>query len=370
MSLLFEPTRIGNFDIKNRFIRSATYYALSDPDGFISEDSIDLMKKLAASHIGLIVTGNAFVAKHGQVFPDMNGIDSDGHIEGLKRMTKAVHEEGGKIVMQVAHGGSGARTAAKNHGKYLAVSVVGALANKTRPPVEMTDEDIEEIIDAFGRAARRVREAGFDGVQIHGAHGYLVSQFLSPRANRRNDRWGGSLENRARFAVEAARAMRKAAGEDFPVMIKLGCRDYVDGDDGLSIDEGSEVARLLEREGVCHIEVSHGIMDKAKNKQLSAVITPDREAFMLPDARAVREKTTVPISLVGGFRSLRVMEAAINSGACDHISICRSLIREPDLVLKYERGEAETAECISCGGCFNIDDSGKMHIYCRQKKAG
>ena len=366
MSLLFEPARIGNFEIRNRFIRSATYFALSDPNGFISDAGVDLMKKLAVTNIGLIITGYAFVIKHGQVFPDMNGIDSDDHVAPLQKMTKAVHEEGGKIVMQIAHGGSGAKTAAGSDGKYLAVSLVDELLNKKRVPSEMTDGDIEEIIDAFGQAARRVREAGFDGVQIHGAHGYLVTQFLSPRSNLRGDKWGGTLENRARFLIEVIRSIKKAVDADYPVMIKLGCRDYVAEDNGLTIEDGAEMARLIENEGICHIEVSHGNMGKPFSKELAGVTTPDKEAFMLPDARAVREKTTVPISLIGGMRSMPVMEEIIKSGACDHISICRPFIREPDLIAKYKSGEKTTADCISCRGCFNTDDSGKMRIYCRQ----
>lgn len=359
MSILFEPARIGNFEIKNRFIRSATYYALSDQDGFIGGESIDLMKKLAASDIGLIITGYAFVARHGQVFLDMNGIDRDDHIGPLQKMTKAVHDAGGKIVMQVAHGGSGARAAAKGSGRYLAVSLTDELANKARPPAVMSDEDIEEIIEAFGQSARRVQEAGFDGVQIHGAHGYLVSQFLSPRTNRREDKWGGGLENRSRFVIEVARAMKKAVDPDFAVMIKLGCRDYVAGEAGLSIEDGAATARLLEQEGVCHIEVSHGIRD-------ASLIKFEKEAYMLPDAEVVRKKTGVPVSLVGRMRSLSVMEEAVRSGACDHISICRPFIRDLGILSKFRRGETDKSDCISCGGCFNIDKSGKMHIHCRQ----
>jgi 2,4-dienoyl-CoA reductase-like NADH-dependent reductase (Old Yellow Enzyme family) len=366
MSLLFEPTKIGNFEIKNRFIRSATYYALSDTNGVISDANVDLMKTLAANEVGLIITGYAFVIKHGQVFPDMNGIDSDDHIAPLQGMTKAVHERDGKIVMQIAHGGSNSKWAAAGEGKYLTVSPVDEPMNDKRVPSEMTDGDIEEIIDAFGQSARRVQEAGFDGVQIHGAHGYLVTEFLSPRTNHRSDKWGGSLENRSRFLIEVIRSIKKSVDSDYPVMIKLGCRDYVPDDNALTIEDGAEVARMIEGEGICHIEVSHGTLDRTFNKGEAAVITPDREGYMLRDAKAVRGKTSIPIGLVGGMRSLPAMEEIIKSGACDHISICRPFIREPDLIAKYKRGVTETADCISCRGCFNADKNGKMDIYCSQ----
>jgi 2,4-dienoyl-CoA reductase-like NADH-dependent reductase (Old Yellow Enzyme family) len=346
--------------MRNRFIRSATYYALSDEEGIISDESVNLMRRLASSSVGLIVSGYAFVAKHGQVFPDMNGISTDDHIPPLKRMTDAVHQQGGKIAMQIVHGGSESRNAAKGDGKYLAVSVVGGLANKKQPPVEMTDEDIQEIIDAFGKAGRRVQEAGFDGVQIHGAHGYLVSQFLSPTRNKRSDRWGGSLQNRARFLVEVVRSIKKHVDADFPVMIKLGCRDYRADGTGLTNEEGAEVAKMITAEGICHIEVSHGIKERTANT------AKDIEAYMLPDAKAVREKTNVPLALVGEMRNLSVMEGLVESGVCDQIALCRPLIRDPELIMKFTNGDAHCSECVSCRGCFNVDKSGKMHIYCSQ----
>lgn len=366
MSILFEPTRIGNFEIKNRFIRSATYYALSDPDGFIGDASLDLMKNLAANDIGLIITGYAYVLKHGQSFPDMNGIDRDDHIIGFKRMTKAVHDLDGKIVMQIAHCGSASETAAAGEGKFLSVSPVQKWPDGARKPTEMTEADIEEIIDAFGHAARRVQEAGFDGVQIHGAHGYLGTQFLSPATNQRTDKWGGSLENRTRFLVEVTRAMKKRVDEDFPIMIKLGCRDYTAGDNGLTIEDGAEAAKILENEGICHIEVSHGVVDKTYRKQLSDITSSEKEAFLVPDGKVVREKTTVPLSLVAGMRSLPVMEGIVKSGISDHISICRPFIREPDLVKNWKNGSDKSADCISCRGCFNIDEAGNKAVYCRQ----
>jgi 2,4-dienoyl-CoA reductase-like NADH-dependent reductase (Old Yellow Enzyme family) len=231
----------------------------------------------------------------------------------------------------------------------------------------MSGEEIEAIIDAFGRAARRVEEAGFDGVQIHGAHGYLVTQFLSPRSNRRGDRWGGSLENRMRFPVEVVRAIRRQVDQDFPVMIKLGCRDYLDDDEGMTIEEGARVAAALEREGVCFIEVSHGMPGRSFRKiSHGKEKAPIREAYLLPDARVVRAATSVPLAVVGGMRSLSVMEEAIDSGAVDCISLCRPLIREPDLIKRWMSGDTRPADCLSCGACMKTDEGGKSEIRCRQ----
>ncbi len=367
MSILFEPQRIGRIEIANRFVRSATHYGLADGNGRIGDPSVDLMQTLAGGDVGLIITGFAFVARDGQVFADMNGMDSDGQIAGYRRMTDAVHELDGRIVMQIAHGGTAALAVARRGDRRLAVSLPDGLPKPGPPLREMTEEDIETAIDAFAQAARRVQEARFDGVQIHGAHGYLVSQFLSPRVNRRQDQWGGSLENRMRFAVEIARAIRRQVDDDFPVMVKLGCRDYPDEGEGLTIGEGAEVAAALEREGVCFIEVSHGIAERSFRKKTKGKKTaPIAQAYMLPDAEIIRQSTSVPLALVGGMRSLPAMEAIVESGTVDCIAICRPLIREPDLIQRWSGGDTRPADCFRCGGCFAESREAKTVIRCRQ----
>jgi len=392
MSLIFEPIKIGNFEIKNRFVRSATYYAMSDENGFITEDYVQLMKTLAESGVGLIMTGFAYVLKSGQVGIDMNGIQDDDHIPKYKEITKAVHDCDGRIVMQIVHGGAASLQAAKTGGDYLAVSQVEHMPDYGRKAREMSQEDIEEVIDAFGQAAGRVQEAGFDGVQIHGAHGYLLSQFFSPRTNRRTDQWGGRLENRMRFAIEAVRSIKKAVGPVFPVMIKLGVRDFLKPGDyltwgrsvgrtkkpkpmdpiedraGLTTEEGARVAGILEKEGISFTEISNGFLGTSSYKIHVGVHSPEKEAYFLNEAKIVREATQGPLSLVGGMRSLPVMESIIRSGVTDCISICRPLIREPGLIRRWMEGDTRPAECISCGGCFNVDDNGKTKIFCRQLK--
>jgi 2,4-dienoyl-CoA reductase-like NADH-dependent reductase (Old Yellow Enzyme family) len=364
---LFQPQRVGRIELQNRLIRSATYYGLADEEGRVGDASVELMRTLAGGGVGLIITGYAFVARDGQVFVDMNGIDSDDQIPGYRRMTRAVHDLEGRVVMQIAHGGVASATAIRRGEPRLAVSPQEAPSDAEGAAREMTDADIERIIDAFGQAARRVEEAGFDGVQIHGAHGYLVTQFLSPSSNRRSDRWGGSLENRMRFVVEVVRAIRRNVDDDFPVMIKLGCRDYLDQGEGMSIQEGASLAAALEGEGVCFIEVSHGMPGRSFRKMSHGKEkAPIREAYLLPDARVVRGSTSVPLAVVGGMRSLPVMEEAIESGAVDCISLCRPLIREPDLIQRWKRGDTRPADCISCGACLKTDKEGKGEIRCRQ----
>jgi len=374
MSALFEPAKIGNIEVKNRFIRSATYFGLADENGFVGEPSVKLIKTLAQNEVGLIITGNAYVLKSGQRFPNANLIDTDDHIPGFKKMTQSVHEAEGRVVMQIGHNGVQSKLAAQSGEDYLAVSMTDKLPDFGRKPREMQEDDIANIIDAFGQAARRAREAGFDGVQIHGAHGYLVDQFLSPFTNKRTDRWGGSLKNRLRFVLEVTRAIKKEAGGDFPAMIKLGCKDYFDDGGGLTIEEGARTAKALEGEGICLVEISFGNMDPKLRKIFMGITSPEKEAVFLPEARAIRAVSSVPIALVTGMRSLPVMEELIGSGVTDFISLCRPLIREPDLIKRWKEGDTRPADCISCPdpshaapyGCFNLDENGKIVIFCRQ----
>lgn len=366
MSILFDPMKVGKLEIKNRFVRSATYFGLADEGGYIDKALVDLLRTLAENEVGLIMTGFAYVLKNGQCTPDENGIQDDDHIACYKPMTKAIHDAGSHVAMQIAHGGSAAYTASFQDGDYMAISVFDGMVQYRKKAREMTEDDIQAIIEAFGQAGRRVQEAGFDGVQIHGAHGYLVSQFLSPLVNKRQDQWGGSLENRMRFAREVNRAIRKNVDDDFPIMIKLACCDYQPDGSGLTVEEGAHVAKTLEEDGICLVEISSGVSTGATLPL--GVNKPEKEATFLPEARVVRKETTGPLCLVAGMRSLPVMEDIIRSGVVDLIGISRPLIREPGLIKRWKDGDARPAECISCGGCFNRAEKGKNDIYCRQLK--
>ncbi len=366
MSSPFEPIQIGNMNVKNRFLRSATYYGLADDDGFATEASVDLIAGLAKNDVGLVVTGFAYVTAEGQCVLDQNAIHTDDHIPCYRKMTDAVHDVDGLVVMQINHGGANAYTASYRGDDYMAVSVYEAMPKFRKPAREMKEEDIEGIIDAYGKAARRVQEAGFDGVQIHGAHGYLLSQFLSPITNRRQDQWGGSIDNRMRFAVEVTRAIKKEVDEDFPVTIKLGVRDYVGNGDGLTIEEGAKVARTLEEEGLCLVEISHGI--STERRLILGITKPEQEVCFRDDAQVVREATEGPTCLVAGFRSLPVIEETLASGVTDMIGISRPLIREPNLIKRWKDGDTAKSECISCGGCFGTQEKGHHRIGCRQLK--
>ena len=220
MPILFEKTNINGMALKNRFVRSATHEGMADKNGFPTQDLFNLYERLAKGGVGLIITGNAFVSHDGRSHSfGMQGIDSNEHIPKYRELVDHVHQNGAKIAMQIVHSG---RQTAK---EIIGMIPLGPSPVKDRAlfvmPQEMTDEDIKRIIEAFAQACRRVRESGFDAVQLHGAHGYLINQFLCPHTNRRKDQWGGSIENRMRFVQELYYRCRQQVGEDYPILIKI-----------------------------------------------------------------------------------------------------------------------------------------------------
>ncbi len=225
MTSLFERSTINGMELANRFVRSATWEGMAADDGGCTPKLIDLMTALAKGGVGLIISSHAYVSPEGQAAPRQLGAHSDDLIPGLETMTKAVHENGGKIVMQLSHGGFFA--SAKQTGQTpLAPSEAAEFAKSPRK--EMTVDDIRDIIKSYGAAAKRAQNAGFDGVQIHAAHGYLLSQFLSPAFNRRNDAYGGDIRQRARAAVEVLQQIRQVVGRKYPVLVKMNCRDFIE----------------------------------------------------------------------------------------------------------------------------------------------
>ena len=229
---------------------------------------------------------------------------------------------------------------------------------------EMTAKDINETIAAFKDAAIRAQKAGFDGVQVHAAHGWMLSQFLSPVFNRRTDEYGGSLENRARVVLAALRGVRSAVGENFPVLIKINSDDFLE--DGFTKNEMVRVAAMLEKEGIDAIEVSGGTHISPNEYSFSrktGIVSEDKELYFREAAELYKEKITVPLLLVGGIRSWSVAEQVVNEGLADYISLCRPLIREPHLIRRWQTGDTGRATCISCNECFKPTRTGEG-VYC------
>jgi 2,4-dienoyl-CoA reductase-like NADH-dependent reductase (Old Yellow Enzyme family) len=361
MAKLFETTQIKSMTLANRFVRSATWEGMADNDGICTPKLIGLMKRLAEGGVGLIITGLAFVTREGQAAPWQMGADGDAFLPGLKEMTAAVHRANGKIALQIAHGGCYSQTQLTGR-EALAPSTHEAGAIPACR--EMTVAEIRHLVTAFGESALLAKKAGFDGVQIHAAHGYLLSQFLSPFFNKRKDAYGGSIENRARIVLETLRSVRGAVGEDYPVLIKINSEDFVDN--GLTVNEMLYVAAELERGGIDAIEMSGGTVYASgafSSIRMGAIKSPDKEGYYREAAALYKERINVPLLLVGGIRSFQVAEKLVNDGLTDYISLSRPLIREPALINRWQSGNLMKSTCISDNACFGPALKGEG-LYC------
>lgn len=349
--MLFEPFSFSGLDLQNRLVRSATYEKRADEDGFVTESLIELYEDLARGGIGFMITGNALVHPSGRSIPQMLCAHSDIYIQGLRKLTSAVHRLDGLIAIQLVHGGRQSFPILLGGHDPIAPSAVYDTSTRIMPRA-MTDTEIWEIIDAFADAARRARIAGFDAVQIHGAHGYLVSEFLSPHTNRRNDYWGGDEGRRFHFLEEIYKALRREVGEDFPVLIKMNADDLIEG--GLRAEEAVRIAVRLEELGLDAVEVSGGMYESSLKTAQPDILSPANEAYFRNYGKVFKSKLHIPVMLVGGMRSRTVMEEVLQKGEADLISLARPLIREPDLPNKLREGK-ETADCISCNGCMEFE---------------
>jgi 2,4-dienoyl-CoA reductase-like NADH-dependent reductase (Old Yellow Enzyme family) len=357
------PGKIGGLVLKNRLIRAATSETMATASGEATDDLVRLYSDLARGGVGLIITGHIYVEPRGQYEPRQLGLDRDARIAPLADVIDAVHRHGSRIFAELSHAGSQSLIPEI---MPLAPSIVPN-AIFARPPVEMTETDIEDVIASFAAAADRAQRAGFDGVHLHSGNGYLLSQFNSPFANRRDDRWGGDPQRRARFIVEAYRAVRRATGGDFPVSARLGLADAVA--DGLTMSDGLAIARQLAAEGLAALEVTYGVMTSYRENirpyagvnRLRAIADgmlhrgfsrPVPEAYYRPFARAVKAAVDIPVILVGGLRSTEVMNDVISSGDADFLALARPFVREPDLVNKIVQGRRGPVDCVSCNICF------------------
>jgi 2,4-dienoyl-CoA reductase-like NADH-dependent reductase (Old Yellow Enzyme family) len=364
MAILFEPSQIKDLKLSNRFIRSATWEGLAATDGTCTPDLVDLIVELASGKVGLIITGHAYVSPDGQATPRQLGVHHDALIEGLGEMSEAVHREGGRIIMQLAHGGL--RADPKLSGTTPSGPSPGASLLKT-PGSEMTMADIQRVVDSFAQAARRAKQAEFDGVQIHAAHGYLLSQFLSPAFNQRNDEYGGTVEKCARIVLEVLQAIRRVVGRYYPIFVKINCEDFIRH--GLTLEDFLQIGIMLDRAGIDAIEVSGGTFLSGKLSPFRKEIVFERnQAYFRKATKALKTRIKAPVILVGGIRSYLLAERLVMEGVANYISMSRPFIREPRLIARWQSGNLRKATCISCNGCFSPAMSGKG-IYCVQDKS-
>ncbi len=372
MAELFETTVLNGMVLRNRFVHSATNEGMANVDGSVNERLIRWQEEVAKGEVGLIIPGYAYVSEQGRSRVGQMGVHSDEMIPGLARMAEAVHRHGARIALQIQHTGCNMYVPPKT-GYALGASDIKVTDIPCRA---MTKQEIAQTVSDFAAAAVRVKKAGLDAVQLHAAHSYLLSQFVSPYFNHRTDEYGGSLENRARFGLEVLRAVRSAVGPDFPILIKINSEDFLDG--GFPLDEMVPYALMLEREGIDAIEVSGGTHFSAPKyfcSRPTGTVPKGQEIYFKEAAELYKREVSVPLMLVGGVRSLGVAEGVVKTGLADYVSICRPLIREPDLIKRWRLGDTRPATCISCNLCFGPVRAGEG-LYCvalekqRQKKAG
>lgn len=343
MANLFETLSVNKLALNNRFVRSATMDGLGK-DGLVSEAEVALYRELGRGEIGLIISHGLFPTKEGQCAPGQVGAHTDEMVPSLARMVNAVHENKGKIAAQILHGGwmcQSQTTGVPPVGPSTIIHPRSAVEIR-----ELSSDEIYQLVEDYVQASRRIIEAGFDGVQLHAAHSWLLSAFLSPVTNKRDDEWGGSNEKRTNLVRHICRGIRRMAGSDFPIMVKLGIKDY--HPEGKSISDGIEQAKLIEEAGVDSIEVSEGLeQDFFHHIRLEAT-----SPYYLDECREVKKALSIPVMLVGGMRKFSDMQRVLNEGIADAISMCRPFIMEPHLVKKLKEGTGEGSRCTSCNGCI------------------
>jgi 2,4-dienoyl-CoA reductase-like NADH-dependent reductase (Old Yellow Enzyme family) len=375
----FTPFTLAGLRLRNRIVKPATFEGMC-PGGLVSDALVAHHREVAAGGAALTTVAYASISPEGRSYATQILVRSEA-APGLSRLADSVHREGAAVALQIGHCGYFANPRVIG-GRPLGASRLFNTYGLTfaRPA---TEEDLDRVVADFAAAARIARDAGIDAVELHFGHGYLVSQFLSPFTNRRTDRWGGSLENRARLAVEVLRATRAAVGPGFPILLKVNLRDGFAG--GLELDESVEVARRLEAEGATALVLSGGFVSrtplfmlrgevpvarmaavqKAWHARLGLTLFgrllvqayPYTEGFFLEDAKAVRAAVRLPLVLLGGVKSMATVDRALEAGF-ELVGMGRALLHDPTLPRRMERGEVAASGCVPCNECIAEMDRG------------
>ncbi len=345
---IFTPYVYKGREIKNRLVRSATWENMATETGYLTESLYAIYENLAKNEAGIIITGYANILQDEKPNAGMIGIYDDSFIPQYKKLTKLVHKHRSTIIMQLAYGGT-KTTYQVGERVIFAPSSIPERGTNTQGKT-MSMKDIDYIIHAFGQAARRAYESGFDGVQIHGAHTYLINQFLSPYYNNRTDEYGGNLKNRFRILKNIYDEVRKQTHPDFIVAIKLTCSEFFQG--GQTFQECKNVCLMAEEAGYDIIELTGNIHAKANSLvgQCFDGKYIQKEGYFMEYVQELRHILTVPLITVGGFRSLESVTQALAAGV-DFVGFSRPLLAEPDLFVKWKNGEIHSAKCISCSKC-------------------
>ncbi|EPR12111.1 NADH:flavin oxidoreductase [Ruminiclostridium papyrosolvens] len=321
MELLHKPLSIGNLKLSNRLVMPPMATAKSEDDGKVSRDIIEYYdEKSKGGHIGLIIIEHSYINREGKASSNQLSIADDSVIENLKKLSDVIHKNGSRAIMQINHAGSAA-SAEITGNSPVGPSAVPHPRNPNVVPRVLTTEEIKGIISSFANAAKRVKEAGFDGVEIHSAHGYLLSQFLSPISNKRSDEYGGNVLNRIKIHLQVIDAVKKAVGEDFTVFLRLGASDYMEG--GTTIEDSIIAAGEFQKAGVAALDISGGFC---------GYIKPDinEQGYFWPLTKAIKEQVSIPVILTGGITEPESAEQLLADGKADLIGVGRAILNDSD----------------------------------------
>jgi 2,4-dienoyl-CoA reductase-like NADH-dependent reductase (Old Yellow Enzyme family)/thioredoxin reductase len=346
-SHLFSPIRIGGMEVKNRFVVPAMGTNLANHDGTVSERLIDYWTARAAGGWGLLIVEVTAIDPLGKAGPIQLGLWDDGFIEGFRKLTATAHQHGAKIAVQLHHAGRQTFSMAIG-AQPVAPSPVPCPICRDLPR-ELSADEVYALINQFGQAAERAREAGFDAVEIHGAHGYLVAQFMSGYANKRVDEFGGGFDNLMRFPVEIVKNIRRRVGDDFPVIFRISAEERVPG--GRTLNESVMAARVLEEAGVDALNISVGVYASSQYIQAPPALPP---GHLLPAAAELKKSVSIPLITVGRINHPLLAEDAIATGKTDLLAWGRQSLADPELPQKVAEGRLkDAAPCIACTqGCI------------------
>ena len=385
--LLFTPFRLGPLTLKNRSIRAAAFEGMCSGH-LASDDLLNYHRSVAEGGIGMTTVAYAAVSQSGLSFNHQLWLRKEA-LAGLKSLTDAVHKAGAAAAIQIGHCGQMAKTAVS--GECFSPSGRFNLYGPTWPRT-MRKNDIRKVVIDFGRAVKLAREGGFDAVEVHAGHGYLISQFLSPYTNRRRDEYGGIFANRCRFMKEVISEVMSAAGSDIAVLVKMNLRDGFEG--GMELDETIEVSKILEQAGVHALVLSGGFVSNAPMYVMrgrmpvrvmahymheqwmkpfvrwfgNLLIKPEpySEAYFIENARQIRKSVILPLVYVGGLVSKAAIEMVLGEGF-EFVQIARALIHDPAFINKIKTGELTVSGCNHANYCIAVMYSGKMACYQNEK---
>ena len=345
---LFEPIKIQNVEFRNRIVMPSMENGFAEENGTVSERTIAYYRERAKGGAGWIIVEATYIAQQGRARRFQLAVDRDETIPGLKRLVDAVHSHGAKISLQINHAGRQASSALSGE-RIVSASPI-ACTPKGEVPKPLEKEEINKIIASFGRAAFRAKEAGFDGVEIHGAHGYLIHQFVSSLSNQRTDDYGGTLKNRMRLALEVLKEVRRSVGDEFLIGYRISASDYVEG--GLKIEETLKVAQALEKKGIDVLHASAGMANLADS---GCFVTPPMaipRGIHLPLAEAMKKGLAIPVIAVGRINTPELAEKILEEGKADFIAMGRAFLTDPLWPSKVLSGRTEDIRiCIACNEC-------------------